>query len=171
MAGVAALLIFGGRSEGATSVSKAGNGAAPAFTLPSTNGNPVSLADYRGREVLLFFNEGVGCDACFYQMLDLEKNSRLFSDAGISLVPIVANPADQVRQEMQRFGVTTPFLIDANTRVSAAYDALGKGMHADLPGHGFVLIDGSGQIRWQGEFPSMYISSSDLFNKLKPYLG
>jgi peroxiredoxin len=168
--GVIAVFLFfgGGRSQGASPPTGA---VAPAFTLPSTDGTQVSLAGYRGRDVLLFFNEGVGCDACFYQMLDLQKNASLFENAGVSLVPIVANPADQVRQEMGRFGISTPYLIDANTSVSQAYGVLGKGMHANLPGHGFVLVDGSGRIRWAKEFPSMYVSSSDLLAQLKPYLG
>jgi peroxiredoxin Q/BCP len=29
--------------------------AAPAFTLPDQSGEPVSLADYKGRKVLVFF--------------------------------------------------------------------------------------------------------------------
>lgn len=170
---VGALLYFG-RSQAASTggaVKAGAAGSAPAFTLPSTSGNQVSLADFRGREVLLFFNEGVGCDACFYQQLDLEKNAAAFKQAGLTILPIVANSAEQTLQEMQRFGVTTPYLLDQDTSVTKSYDALGKGMHADLPGHGFVLIDGSGRIRWQKEFPSMYVAASDLLNQLKPYLG
>lgn len=167
---IGALLYLGGRSEGAGGTGKVVSGAAPAFTLPSTDGNTVSLADFKGRNVLLFFSEGVGCAPCFYQMLDIEKNARLFSDAGITVLPIVANPADQVRQEAQQFGVTTPYLIDADTSVTKAYGRLGKGMHADLPGHGFVLLDGSGRIRWEKEYPSMYVSAADLFAQLEPNL-
>jgi peroxiredoxin len=164
--GVVGFLLLGGRSGGASPAT----GVAPAFTLPSTDGKQVSLADYRGRDVLLFFNEGVGCDACFYQMVDLQKNAALFENAGVSVVPIVANPADQVRQEMARFGISTPYLIDADTSVSQAYGMLGNGMHANLPGHGFMFVDGSGRIRWAKEFPSMYVASSDLLAQLKPYL-
>ena len=164
--GVVGFLYLGGRPEAASQAT----GVAPAFSLPSTDGGQVSLADYQGGDVLLYFNEGVGCDACFYQMLDLQKNAGAFENAGISVVPIVANPAGQVRQEMTRFGIATPYLIDANTTVSQAYGMLGNGMHANLPGHGFVLVDGAGQIRWVKEFPSMYVASSDLLAQLKPFL-
>lgn len=40
--------------------------------------------------------------------------------------------------------MNTPFLLDDGT-VSEAYGTLGKGMHAGLPGHSFVLIDKHGQ--------------------------
>ena len=46
---------------------KAGT-AAPAFTLTSGAGKPVSLADYRGRTVLLYFQEGLSCQPCWDQI-------------------------------------------------------------------------------------------------------
>ncbi len=137
-------------------------GAAPAFSLPSTDGSTVSLTDFQGTNVLLYFSEGVGCDACFYQMVNFEKNAASFASAGITVVPIVANPVPDVISEMNRFGLTTPYLVDADTSVSQAYGMLGKGMHANLPGHGFVLVDASGRLRWQMEYPSMYVSTANL---------
>ncbi len=144
---------------------------APPFTMASTGGGNVSLSDYAGKNVLLYFSEGVGCDACFYQMVDLEQNSQQLADAGITVLPIVMNSLDQTRAEVQRFGLSTPFLIDSNGSVSKAYDTLGKGMHANLPGHAFVFIDGSGDIRWEKEYPSMYVSTTDLMNAISPYLS
>lgn len=168
--GLGLLLYFGSRS----SQPKGGPVAArpaPPFTLASTGGGNVSLSDYAGRDVLLYFSEGVGCDACFYQMVDLEQNSQQLAGAGITVLPIVMNPLDQTQAEVQRFGLTTPFLIDSDGSVSEAYDMLGKGMHANLPGHGFVLIDGSGNIRWEKEYPSMYVSTADLLSAVSPFLN
>lgn len=147
------------------------SGEAPTFTLASTAGAPVSLADYRGRDVLLYFNEGVGCDACFYQMAELEQNAGQLAEAGVTVLPIVANTAEQTRAELSRFGIRTPYLIDEGTRVSQAFGMLGQGMHANLPGHGFVLVDGSGQIRWKMEYPSMYVSTMDLLADVRQFLS
>jgi peroxiredoxin len=144
---------------------------APPFTLASTGDGDVSLSDYAGKNVLLYFSEGVGCDACFYQMVDLEQNSQQVADAGVTVLPIVMNPLDQTQSEMQRFDLTTPFLIDADGSVSKAYDMLGKGMHANLPGHGFVLIDGSGNIRYAKEYPSMYASTGEILDSISPFLS
>jgi peroxiredoxin len=143
---------------------------APGFTLTSTSGKAVSLASYRGHDVVLYFNEGVGCDACFYQMREFENHAAELTRAGITIVPIVMNPAGQVSAEMTAFGVHTPYLVDATGSVSAAYGVLGKGMHAGLPGHGFVLIDARGTERWYGEYPSMYLSTAGLIAQVHAHV-
>ena len=172
IAGVGLVLFFyfGSRSARPSGGTVAAR-RAPTFTLASTTGGNVSLSDYAGKKVLLYFSEGIGCDACFYQMVDLEKNAKQLSDAGITVLPIVMNPVDQVRSEEQRFGLSTPFLVDADGSVSKAYGVLCKGMHANLPGHSFVLIDGLGRIRFQKEYPSMYVSTADLLSSLRPVLS
>ncbi len=149
---------------------EARSGDAPVFTLASTSGGQVSLSDYRGHNVLLYFNEGVGCDACFYQTVELEQHASDLQAKDITLLPIVVNPADQVSPYLQQFGITTPYLIDADGSVSRAYQMMGKGMHANLPGHGFVFIDASGQERWSKEYPSMYASTSEVLSAVGPYL-
>lgn len=55
--------------------------------------------------------------------------------------------------------------------MSRAYGVLGKGMHAGLPGHGFVLIDARGTEPWYGEYPSMYLSAAGLVQQVRTYLG
>ena len=143
---------------------------APGFALRSTSGQTVSLASYRGHDVVLYFSEGVGCDACFYQMRQFEQNAAQLRAAGITIVPIVMNPASQVRPELATFGIRTPYLIDATGAVSRAYGVLGKGMHAGLPGHGFILIDSRGIERWYGEYPSMSLSPAGLIAQVRAHL-
>jgi peroxiredoxin len=162
---VGAFLLLGGRSAtgGAVKPKKA-----PGFSLRSTAGGTTSLSDFAGHNVLLYFNEGVGCDACFYQTEELEKSADEFAAKDIQVVPIVMNPIDQVRSELARFGIKTPYLIDDGS-VSAAYGVLGKGMHANLPGHGFVFIDRTGKIRWEKEYPSMYASASEVLGAVSRF--
>lgn len=110
--------------------------------------------------MVLYFNEGAGCDSCLVQMAEIERNAG-FAAAGIQVLPIVMNTREQIIEDMARLGVQTPFLLDDGT-VSEAYGTLGAGMHAGLPGHGFVLIDADGVQLWYGDYPSMWLAPEDL---------
>lgn len=158
---VAALVAFGLWSARATDTTTSAQ--APAFSLKTTAGTTVSLADFRGKPVILYFNEGAGCGSCTQQMAQIEKNPG-FAQAGITVLPIVMNTADQIQPDLDTFGVKTPYLLDDGT-VSKAYDTLGKGMHEGLPGHGFILIDGDGIQRWQGDYPSMWLDPATLLKE------
>lgn len=135
-------------------------GAAPPFTLPSTDGRIVSLDDFAGRDVLLYFNEGVGCDICFDQLAQIER-AKVF-DGDLTIVPIVVNDVDATRGQLERFRISTPYLADPTKEIAAAYDTLGRGHHADLPGHSFVLVDSGGQIAWRGDYPTMWVEPAEL---------
>jgi peroxiredoxin len=141
---------------------------APDFTLTDTAGQQVQLADLRGRKVLLYFSEGAGCQSCLVQMARIEEDPR-FANAGLTVLPIVMNTREQITGDMAANGVSTPFLLDDGT-VSKAYGTLGKGMHAGLPGHSFVLIDEAGVQRWYGEYPSMWLSPDALLGHVRTHL-
>ena len=142
---------------------------APDFTLTDTSGVQVSLAGLRGKNVLLYFSEGAGCQACLVQMAQIEKDPA-FAAAGLTVLPIVMNTKDQITADMAANGVRTPFLLDDGT-VSTAYGTIGKGMHAGLPGHSFVLIDKAGKQRWYGEYPSMWLTNADLLKEVQNHLA
>jgi peroxiredoxin len=136
--------------------------ASPAtpFTLPTSDGGTVSLSDFAGKPVILYFNEGAGCDSCLQQMTFIEQEPG-FDEAGIAVLPIVMNTADQINADAARLGVQSAFLLDDGT-VSEAYGTLGTGMHQGLPGHGFVLIDADGMQVWYGNYPSMWLDPKEL---------
>jgi hypothetical protein len=73
---------------------------APDFTLTTTAGTSVTLSDQRPNPVLIYFNEGAGCASCTMQMAEIEKNPG-FAEAGIEVLPIVMNSADQILPDLQ----------------------------------------------------------------------
>ncbi|MGW3353201.1 peroxiredoxin family protein [Nonomuraea rubra] len=128
--------------------------AAPAFTLPATTGKKISLADYRGKNVLLYFQEGLMCQPCWDQIGDLEKNRAALKAAGVDeVISITADPVDLIARKMRDEGYSTPVLADADLAVSKAYDANSYGMMGDSkPGHSFLLIGPDGTIRWRADY-------------------
>ena len=148
------------------STSATTSNTAPDFTLRTTADADITLSTLRGRPVVLYFNEGAGCAACILQMGEVEQNQAEFDALGVTMLPIVMNSKAEIAADLARYGVTTPFLLDDGT-VSQAYGTLGKGMHADLPGHSFVLIDEAGIQRWYGEYPSMWLGATDLLNEIR----
>lgn len=143
---------------------------APVFTLPDTSGGTVDLASLRGRNVILYFSEGAGCQSCLVQMGQIEKRQAQFDAANITVLPIVMNTRDQISADMAANGVRTPFLLDDGA-VSSAYGTIGRGMHAGLPGHSFVVIDSDGMQRWYGEYPSMWLDPGELLDIAKAQLA
>ena len=143
---------------------------APEFTLTDTDGSEHTLAQHRGENVLLYFSEGAGCQSCIVQMGEIEKQAAAFEKLDVTVLPIVMNTREQITADMTANGVTTPFLLDDGT-VSEAYGTLGKGMHAGLPGHSFVLIDRQGRQRWYGEYPSMWLAPQDLLDEIRSNLS
>jgi hypothetical protein len=62
-------------------------------------------------------------------------------------------------------------IADENRDMSAAFDTLGQGMHADTPGHAFVLLDETGKVVWQRDYwlapyRTMYIEPTRLLADL-----
>ncbi len=132
----------------------AAGGTAPAFTLPASAGRTVSLSDYRGKNVLLFFQEGIGCQPCWDQIRDLEQDTGKLRAAGIDdVVSITTSPADLVAQKVRDDRLTTPVLSDPDLKVSKSYSANSFGMMGDSrDGHSFLLVGPDGKIRWRADY-------------------
>ncbi|HUP31539.1 MAG TPA: redoxin domain-containing protein [Gaiellaceae bacterium] len=127
--------------------------AAPAFAeINVMTGEPISTETIAGRRTLLFFSEGVMCQACFVQIRDLEQVGERLAERGIDLVSITPDPLDVLRQAVRQYAITTPVIADDDRDMSAAFDTLGQGMHPDMPGHAFVLVDETGTVVWQRDY-------------------
>ena len=165
LVGIVAAMLLTSKPQSASDVR-----AAPDFTLTDTSGTEHTLADHRGENVLLYFNEGAGCQSCIVQMGEIEKQAEALANEDVTVLPIVMNTREQILADMAANGVRTPFLLDDGT-VSKSYGVLGKGMHAGLPGHSFVFVDKSGRQRWYGEYPSMWLDTQQLLGHVRKHLS
>jgi peroxiredoxin len=128
--------------------------AAPGFALAASTGGQASLSAYRGRTVLLFFQEGLTCQPCWDQITDLQKHAAQLRAAGIGqVVSITSDPAGAITQKARDMGLTIPVLSDPGLAVSQRYHANSYGMMgASRDGHTFILVGPDGVIRWRADY-------------------
>lgn len=147
----------------AAAVPGVSRGVAPAFSERDVvHGRPLTSAALRGRNVLLFFSEGVMCQACFEQIQSLEARAAELRARRLTLVNITTDPADVARQAAARYGIGTPLISDEDGNMSTAYGAIGRGMHPSTDGHTFVLVDRTGRIRWRRDYTTMFVPAAKL---------
>jgi peroxiredoxin len=139
------------------------------FELSAADGRMVSLDKTLAQgDALLYFSMGVGCDGCFAQIPELET---AVAERGMSLVPIMVDPAPLVAAEAARFGIEGPILIDPGAGVSAAYGMVGIYGHGDRPSHSFALVRQSGEIAWVRHYAEMFVPAESLLGELDAALG
>ncbi|MBC9725000.1 peroxiredoxin [Streptomyces sp. TRM68367] len=146
---------------------------APGFTLASSAGGTESLADHRGETVLLYFQEGLGCQPCWDQITDLEKAEKKVKAAGVdSMLSITTDPAGLVERKVKDDGITTPVLSDPDLKVSKTYTTNEYGMMGTSKnGHSFILVGPDGTIQWRADYGgapdyTMYVAVDKLLADL-----
>lgn len=100
--------------------------AAPAFTLRDADGKRVSLADFRGRDVIVYFyprDETPGCtkEACAFRDLHAEIRAR-----GAEIVGISPDPGESHRAFQQNHRLPFTLLSDPDRKVMTRYGAFGE---------------------------------------------
>lgn len=165
---VLALAVGQSKPPGSTPAStRVNSGLAPAFSERDVlTGRPITNATLRGHNVLLFFSEGVMCQACFEQIQSLQQHAAQLRSRGLTLVSITTDSPEVLRQAIQEYHITTPMISDQERTMSTTYGALGQGMHPDTDGHTFILLDPSGHIRWRKDYSTMYIPPNQLLGEI-----
>src|SRR5690606_21475119 len=74
---------------------------APAFTLQGDDGADVSLADFAGRKLVLFFYPKADTPGCTLEAADFSRLSKAFAKAGAAVVGISADPVRKLARFRQ----------------------------------------------------------------------
>lgn len=130
-------------------------------------GKPISSQTLRGHRALLFFSEGVMCQACLQQIHDIDDVAAQLASRHVELISITPDGSADLRQAIGQYGIRSPMISDSNLDMSRAFNMLGRGMHGNTPGHAFVLIDGTGKVLWQRDYYQapwrpMYVEPAEL---------
>jgi cytochrome c biogenesis protein CcmG/thiol:disulfide interchange protein DsbE len=119
---------------------------APDFTLADLDGNPVRLADLRGRPVILNFWAS-WCGPCVEEFPLLRQAAAEHGDAGLAIVGVVVRDrSEAARDFMVRNGGTWIAAMDPGDRVASAYGILGPPETYFIARDGTIAARNFGQI-------------------------
>ena len=99
---------------------------APAFTLPDADEKQVSLSDFRGGRVIVYFYPAAMTAGCTTQAIDFTAAIHELSDAGLQVVGISPDEPGKLAKFRELESIAYPLLSDPDRQVLTAYGAYGE---------------------------------------------
>lgn len=99
---------------------------APAFALADDAGNTVSLADYAGQRVLVYFYPRANTPGCTKEACDFRDSLEQLNDLNISVVGISPDKPEALAKFRVDHELNFPLLSDPDKSVMTAYGAFGE---------------------------------------------
>jgi peroxiredoxin Q/BCP len=100
--------------------------AAPDFTLPTDNGDSLTLKDLRGRKVVLYAYPAAMTPGCTTQACDFRDSLGSLQAAGYEVVGISPDAPAKLAKFRERDAITFPLVSDQDKSVLTAYGAWGE---------------------------------------------
>lgn len=115
---------------------------APAFTTKDTNGNTVSLSDFAGKTVVLYFYPKDDTPGCTKQACSFRDAQSEYINKGIVVLGVSADDEAGHQAFTQKYSLNFPLLADTDKSIITAYDVDGGGYAKRVT----YIIDGNGKI-------------------------
>ncbi|MFX0197618.1 MAG: thioredoxin-dependent thiol peroxidase [Candidatus Hodarchaeota archaeon] len=123
---------------------------APAFSLSSQNGKIVSLSDFKGKKLLLYFYPKADTPGCTKQACSIRDASRQLNKLGASAIGISPDEPSKQKKFDEKYNLGFLLLSDIDNKVAKAYGAWGKKSMYGKTYEGIIrssfVIDGQGNI-------------------------
>lgn len=99
---------------------------APAFRLPRDGGDVVTLADYAGRKLVLFFYPRADTPGCTREAIDFTRLADAFAASGTAVLGISADPLKAQEKFRDKHKLAIPLISDEKHEMLEAYGAWGE---------------------------------------------
>lgn len=120
---------------------------APAFTLNSENGKPVSLADYRGKWVVLYFYPKDFTSGCTIEAHNFQRDLAQYQAKDAVIIGVSVDSTDSHQKFCAKEGLNFKLLSDSQHAVSDEYGSIMTYKDMTLSSRHTFLIDPQGIIR------------------------
>jgi peroxiredoxin/tetratricopeptide (TPR) repeat protein len=146
---------------------------APPFVLEAENREPVPIAQFRGKPLLLVFYLGAGCSHCIEQLNALAPVTDGFSEAGIEVLAVSTETPDGLKKTLEKSkdGKGYPFKVVSDHGFEAFKAFRSFDDFENIPLHGTFLIDANGLVRWQNISYQPFTDVKWLLGESKRLLG
>jgi peroxiredoxin Q/BCP len=128
---------------------------APDFSLPSQEGAPVSLKQFRGKWVVLYFYPKDMTQGCTIEARNFQQDLPKYDQANAVIVGVSVDSTDSHKEFCAKESLTFKLLADTDKKVVDQYGSLGS---RGVASRNTFLIDPSGKITkvWTGVNPSKH---------------
>jgi len=124
---------------------------APNFTLPADGGSKVSLTEFKGKSVVLYFYPRDDTSGCTAEAIAFSKDSKAFKAAGAVVMGVSKDGAASHDKFKAKYDLSVTLVADEETKTAEAY---GVWVEKSMYGRRYMgmeratfLIDGKGTIR------------------------
>jgi peroxiredoxin Q/BCP len=115
---------------------------APEFTVKDTNGNTVSLSDFAGKTVVLYFYPKDDTPGCTKQACSFRDSISEYQNKDAVVLGVSVDDEASHQQFTQKYNLNFPLLADTDKKLIKAYDVDGGGYAKRVT----YVIDGNGKI-------------------------
>lgn len=98
---------------------------APNFTAKDEQGNTITLSDYLGKKVILFFYPKANTPTCTVEACNLSDNYTMLKKKGYEIIGVSADTAKRQQNFKKKFNFPYSLLADTEHEVIKAYDVWG----------------------------------------------
>jgi len=95
---------------------------APSFTAKDENGNSISLSDFQGKKLALYFYPKDDTSACTAQACNLRDSLPALHAAGYQVVGVSVDDEKSHRKFIAKYGLNFPLIADTDHQLVDAYD-------------------------------------------------
>ena len=99
---------------------------APTFSLPRDGGGKLSLADFKGRKLVIYFYPRADTPGCTRESIDFSRLRAEFAKAGTDILGVSADPVKAQEAFKKKHDLTVGLLSDGTHEMLKAYGAWGK---------------------------------------------